>query len=398
MHFTLSLALILPILATLASPMPASEPPLHELWRQGGDRGFQGWSLSGVRQSDGRLLLDPLTAEQVAGSTDGPSLQTSWVGTALGPERETTEAFRELIPSWNARTIEGTWVRIRLRARMDGRWSGWYILGLWSSAGGSEPRQSVAGQDDADARVLTDTLALRAPAQAYQLELALYSVDDARSPEISLASVLASRAGEGPGGLAPGRGAWGTILDVPQRSQMAYPGGGEVWCSPTSTSMVMAYWSARLDQPGLDRTVPEVAAGTYDPIYRGHGNWPFNTAYASHYGLVAYVSRFSTLRQVEQWIEVGAPVVASLAWVPGELANAPIPSTNGHLLVIVGFTPQGDVVANDPAGDPRRGQSVQRTYERNQFERLWLTHSTGTVYLIHPAQQPLPADGALGAW
>jgi hypothetical protein len=109
------------------------------------------------------------------------------------------------------------------------------------------------------------------------------------------------------------------------------------------------------------------------------------------------VTRFSALSQVERWIEIGVPVVASLAWGPGELDNAPVRSTDGHLLVIVGFEPNGDPIVNDPAGDPRRGQSVQRVYPRGQFESRWLGSSGGTVYLIYPSGQPLPG-GAAGAW
>ena len=32
--------------------------------------------------------------------------------------------------------------------------------------------------------------------------------------------------------------AWNQVLAVPECSQMVYPDGGQVWCSPTSTSMV----------------------------------------------------------------------------------------------------------------------------------------------------------------
>jgi hypothetical protein len=180
---------------------------------------------------------------------------------------------------------------------------------------------------------------------------------------------------------------------------MVYPNGGPVWCSPTSTSMVMAYWSDRLGELALNRPVPEVAAAVYDLVYRGNGNWPFNTAYAGQYGLTAYVSRMSSLVQVERWIEAGIPVVASLAWDPGELGNAAVPSTDGHLLVIVGFTAGGDVVVNDPAADPRLGLSVRRVYPRAALERLWLTHSGGTVYLMYPGTvSPPPSDVAFGAW
>jgi hypothetical protein len=59
---------------------------------------------------------------------------------------------------------------------------------------------------------------------------------------------------------------------------MIYPNGGNVWCSPTSTSMVLAY----LDKYTGD-CEPRVRAAVdavFDWVYDGHGNWPFNTAYA----------------------------------------------------------------------------------------------------------------------
>jgi hypothetical protein len=385
MRLVALIAALLPVLSQ-AGPVAAAEPPFHELWRQGGDVGFDGWSLVDARVIDGQLSLAP--------APDGAAV---WTGTALGPERETGESFGELIPSWNAETPQGTWVEVRLRARIDGRWTAWYVLGVWSSDGG-ERRRSVGGQDDADARVLTDTLALRAPGQAYQLALDLFSTDSARSPTISLAAVLASRRSASARLVDGEPQTRGATLDVPERSQMVYPGGGEVWCSPTSTSMVMAYWAERLGQPTLELAPPDVAAGTYDAVYRGHGNWPFNTAYAARDGLLGYVSRFSSVGQAERWIATGVPVIASLAWQPGQLANAPVRSTDGHLLVIVGFSQNGDVVVNDPAGDPRRGQAVRRVYQRDQFESLWLASSGGTVYLIYPAGQSPPARDAFGAW
>ena len=139
--------------------------------------------------------------------------------------------------------------------------------------------------------------------------------------------------------------------------------------------------------------------GTYDHTHGGNGNWPFNTAYAGQHGLTAYVSRMSSLAQVERWIEAGIPVVASVAWSPGQLGNASVPSTDGHLLVIVGFTASGDAVVNDPAADPRLGLSVRRVYPRSQLERIWLAASGGAVYLIYPEGTPTPSsEAAFGAW
>jgi hypothetical protein len=72
--------------------------------------------------------------------------------------------------------------------------------------------------------------------------------------------------------------------------------------------------------------------------------------------------------------------VASISFGAGELDGAPISSTNGHLLVIVGFTRSGDVVVNDPAAQRRSG--VRRTYDRGQFEDAWLPTSGGVVYVL----------------
>jgi hypothetical protein len=392
-------------------PARAAEPPFHELWRAGHGSSFEGWSLDGVRLAEGRLALDPASPAS-GGELEGLVVPAPMAGLAVGPVRTTSAPFEELIASWNAETPPGTWIDVRLRARVGGeggRWTRWYELGSWSLESGPERRQSVKGQRDEDGRVSTDTVLLSSPADAHQVALLLRAddvgvpVSDVSpvtlTPTVSLVTVLASTPSATPRAVPTGGAAWGTTLPVPERSQMVYPDGGPVWCSPTSTSMVMAYWSERLGEPALNRPVPDVAAAVYDVVYRGNGNWPFNTAYAGRYGLTAYVSRMSTLGQVERWIEAGVPVVASLAWNPGELRNAAVPSTNGHLLVIAGFTEHGDVVVNDPAADPRLGLSVRRVYPRDALERLWLTHSGGTVYLIYPESlTPPAADAAFGAW
>lgn len=53
----------------------------------------------------------------------------------------------------------------------------------------------------------------------------------------------------------------------------------------------------------------------------------------------------------------------------------------GHLLVVRGFTPEGDVIVNDPAAASDEG--VRRVYKRELFQRAWLDRS-GVVYIIYP--------------
>jgi len=202
----------------------------------------------------------------------------------------------------------------------------------------------------------------------------------------------------------------------PQLSQMvheghfpAYGGGGEAWCSPTSTAMVLAYYEALppaeetawVGAAHTDRVVDHVARMTFDHGYDGTGNWPFNTAYAATRTDKAFVTRFASLRGVERLVQAGIPVVTSLTFGPGQLTGAPISSTNGHLLVVVGFTTEGDVVVNDPAASSNAG--VRRTYDRGQFENAWLKRgpaggSGGTAYVIHDRAHPLPARNGATSW
>jgi hypothetical protein len=182
---------------------------------------------------------------------------------------------------------------------------------------------------------------------------------------------------------------WNTLIDIPECSQMVYPEGGEVWCSPTSTSMVLGHWSQGGEDPGsCENRVRAAVEGVYDWIYDGHGNWPFNTAYAATQGYEAYVARFTSLEKAEEFVKAGVPVVMSIAWDKRELTGADIESTNGHLLVLVGFDSQGNPIVNDPAAPSN--ESVQRTYLRVEFEPLWLQASGGTVYLIYPPGHAVP--------
>lgn len=296
------------------------------------------------------------------------------------------------IPSWNARTPSGTWLQMEMRVRSDGSWTRWWDMGVWARGADTIKRHSVDGQRAGDWRVLTDTLQSIGPlyADAYQYRLTLLSKRTERTPRVRAIYVTASNSyRNGEALVGANETLWGKDLSVPARSQMIYPNGGEVWCSPTSLSMVMAYWANKGGRRSLNQEVPTVARGTYDYGYRGNGNWPFNTAYAASYGLKASVNRFSSLGQVERWIAKGVPVIASISWGRGRLTGAPIPASSGHLLVIRGFTEAGNVIVNDPAAG--RNSTVRRIYQRDEFHRAWFKSGSGGVaYLVRPESWPVP--------
>jgi hypothetical protein len=271
--------------------------------------------------------------------------------------------FTWAIASWNG---SGERIEVEMRAAAPGGWSPWFTFGPWSDRGA---RHSVEGQTvEGVGRLSTDTLLLAQSARGWQVRVTLQA---AELRGLWVATAL-------PGQPAPDtahREAWGLELDVPMFSQMIYPNGGNVWCSPTSLAMVMAYW-------GVSESIPDtVVPAVYDSVYDGHGNWVFNTAYAGARGFEAYVDRFRSFAELEREIAAGYPVIASVSYKKEWLPNAPISLTGGHLLVVRGFTNTGDVIVNDPAAASNEG--VRLVYQRDLFRRAWLDRA-GVVYRIRP--------------
>lgn len=275
--------------------------------------------------------------------------------------------WTEAIASWNFDLPRGTIVRIKLV--LPGEKVA--TMGVWS-ADRKLPSSSLKGQKGDEFSVDTDTLMTSSPQSAFSIRLEWEGYE----PNWKMVSVCLSKKGltqEPAGDLR----AWGTVIEAPRRAQMNYP-NGHVICSATSTSMVLAHWAEVLGRPVLDEDVPAVCKGVYDDSYGGTGNWSFNTSYAgSMPGVRSAVSRFWGIGQLERWIVRGLPVVCSVSYdlLQGKGKKG---VSDGHLVVLVGFTAEGDPIFNDP------GRNVVRmAYKREHFDAAWQT-SGRTVYLIKP--------------
>jgi hypothetical protein len=355
-------------------------------------------SVEGGRRRGDELILDPSSSRRTA-----PPLELGLDGVEdifrceiLSPELEAGFEAREAIPSWNTRTPEGTWVEADLAAKIAGRWTRWYELGVWASKGKPIKPRSSPGQGDEKGRLSTDTLILSAPAESFRLRLRLNAIVGAEPPSLralSLAWSSAKPEKAAAEGASRPRLRGRIIEGVPAWSQMIYPDGGDVWCSPTSLSMVMAYWIAMRGEalPDEESFVRSTVAGVYDHEYEGHGNWSFNTAWAGERGFVASVRRYASLAGLEPWIGAGVPVIMSVSWSqePGRtLSGAPVPKSRGHLTTLVGFDDSGDPVMNEPAAPD--DATVRRVYRRSELEARWLEASGGTVYILYPERLPTP--------
>jgi len=316
-----------------------------------------------------------------------PGAQTGEI-TLTSREIHAALDWNELIASWNAEMPEGSYLRIEARALHADKPTQFYVLGLWSADPPQHPRESVLKQKDADGDVATDTLLLNRKARQFQVRVTLGG-EGKMLPKLKFLGLCLLDNTLRPAPLPPNRKAWGKLIPVPERSQMAYP-GGEVWCSPATLSMLLAHWSGVLHRPDLDRSVPEVVKEVFDPNWEGTGNWVFNTAFAgSGRGLRAYVTRFSDVTEIEDWIARGIPVGLSLCY---NQLRGKDGGLSGHLVVCVGFTKTGDVIVNDPG----TRENVRKVFPRQNLLAAWAT-SRNAVYLIYPEGARLPKD-RFGHW
>ncbi|WP_432160822.1 peptidase C39 family protein [Streptomyces sp. NRRL F-5630] len=347
------------------------------------------------------------------------------------PRHRLTVPATEVIASWNAHTPTGTWIEVELSgAYSDGAETPWYVMGRWTA--GDDPerdirRTSVDDQGDGRSSVWTDTFAIDDAASglrlaSYRLRLSLYRRPGTRpAPTVWRLGAMGS---DVPDRYTVPASTPGLVaeLPVPRYSQEIHSGqypqydnGGEAWCSPTSSQMIIEYWGrepsaaqlAWVDPSYADPQVCHAARYTFDYQYDGCGNWPFNAAYAATYpDLQGVVTRLGSLTDIETLIRAGIPVITSQSFLKTELTGAGY-GTAGHLMTVIGFTAEGDVIANDPASpdDP----AVRRVYRRAEWETIWLrtkrktasgadaSGTGGVCYLYFPAEPSPRQRRALAA-
>ncbi|MGN9793780.1 peptidase C39 family protein [Streptomyces sp. OZ13] len=370
---------------------------------------------------------------QPAGTTDYTDPHTgttaTWeYATWTSPVHRSRVPATEAIASWNADTPAGTWLQVELSGEYsDGAATPWFVMGRWAAGDQDIRRTSVDDQGDGRASIWTDTFSVDDAASglrldSYRLRLTLY-----RRPGTSLTPTvwrLGAMTSDIPDrfGVPASEPGLARELIVPRYSQNTHVGqypeydnGGEAWCSPTSSQMIIEYWGRRptaddlawVDPAFADPQVCHAARFTFDHQYEGCGNWPFNAAYAATYrDMSAVVTRLNSLTDLETLIAAGIPAITSQSFLKEELTGAGY-GTAGHLMTVIGFTADGDVIANDPASPSN--EAVRRVYRRAEWEKIWLrtkrynasgkvvSGTGGVCYLYWPAHPTAAQQAALAA-
>jgi len=310
-------------------------------------------------------------------------------GSWTGPEVETDCDFTDLIASFNPHTPDDTGITLEIRVKQADTWSPWLFMQSWGRVV-FPPTRTIKFDGGA---VDIDTIELTKPAKAYQCRISLiaFNYDTKIAPSVRRLSVCYSGAVDDPQEREKLRPKPTTLpanfardLPVPFRGQGDYKNPRSLWgliCSPTSTSMVLAYH-------GVTFTTVENCDRIYDPQYDMFGNWGRAVARAGEVGLDAWLARFRNWDQVKQEIADGNPVIASIRFRKGQVQGFLYESTGGHLLVVRGFTGDGGVIVNDPARREKGGGAI---YPASEFAKAWFDNG-GVGYVIRKPAKPMPAS------
>lgn len=366
-----------------AAVSPAAAGPLAKTDVFAGSAGFTHAVPEGARFDDRlggfRLQDDPAGGFVRSGSFTLPSLRYF-------------AGFDRVVPSWNADCPAGTFVVVELSTSPDGgkTWSKWLEAARWGDreAIKFQPAAPVV-KADGDARMNEDTLELKQKADRLRVRVTLRTERPGVTPLVTLVGVaVADKTQDVAADDSPGP-AWGKEVKTEFRSQgwetsdMSYR-----LCGPTSTTMA-------LTAHGVALPTKDVARACWDDANGIYGNWPFIAAGASDLmrkhgeripekpgfrkAYRSWVAWPADWKLVEQEVLAGHPVVVSIRFGKGELKGSPTVASDGHLILVKGFTKDGHPIVHDPAF--RNAAKGRVVYDRQELHKA---RHGGPVIVFHP--------------
>ena len=281
------------------------------------------------------------------------------------PECHPRVASRHLLPSFSMLTGVPYAVRFEVSARAGGTWSPWVATATIGPGAFAELPTS-AGALACDVDVYTAP----APLECVRLRVRL------GAPDVRALAVAPWMATLSASDLAPSVRHTIAVpaarIPVPALSQLDEPPEIAMRiCSPTSVAMVLGYW-------GAATSPTEIANDVFHPPSDSYGVWPAAVRAAGLHGIAGYLLRFPDWSSAAWCLERKLPIIASVRYATGELTDAPLDETSGHLVVLTG----GDathVFANDPVAPT--AAEVSRRYALDEIERVWIERA-GVGYVL----------------
>ena len=266
-------------------------------------------------------------------------------GIITSPVIETRE-FTELVGSWSAITTAESTAELKIAVKSGGVWSRYFTYGEWGLGG----ENLYYNQKDEKVHMLIDEILLNDgnTGTAFCFEVVLKK--EAKLSLVCITLQLPNYTYEVDAKDLPDY----VCYDVPCLNQNMVPVIGGEMCSATTSAMLLKYKGFDFkdkDSEFEHRYIASLVAdnGHHSPTY---GNWVFNTAVISAFGVDSYVARHYSWEELKLHLATIGPVGASIRGDVG------LYKTGGHLIVVRGYREVDGktyVICNDPNINSRFG-------------------------------------------
>lgn len=301
-------------------------------------------------------------------------------------EKKETVPFDEIIVSWNAfRPLKGDmtiWVSVRLK---NSGWSPWHRFAKWSATS----QRTFVNKLSRYVHTKNSRIEMQRGVLAHGFRVKVSFQNGARPQNLKALFACLTRLKKFKRTVPNTKLPSVCVHGLPKQSQMVLRHEDyRDLCSPTSTSMLVAYFYKQLYNNKFSaRSLADFAAEFADKVYDHgihiYGNWILNVAEAfnSCNGEVFFrVERLSGFNDLHRYLSKNIPVAVSVR----RLRGGATPYANGHFLIPFAYSREKQqILCMDPAFVGRR---VVKRYPLRSFLAAW-ARSSNMTYVPATVQQ-----------
>ena len=282
-----------------------------------------------------------------------------------------TRKFPKLTGCWAAITDAKNTIELQIQILYKNEFSKYFTYGEW----GLNFENLYYNQDDSFVRMDVDEIIMKDDklGEGFRFKVILHN--DTKLSLINIALKLNNYTYKVEDKFLPTY----VDYDIPKLNQTMVPVIGGEMCSATTSTMLLNFKGFSFkdkDSEFEHRYVASLVAdnGHHAPTY---GNWVFNTAAISAFGLDAYVARQYSWEELKYHLAKVGPVGASIKGDTG------LYKTGGHLIIVRGYKivdGKTYVLCNDPYIDSRYGEGLFVYYEFPLD--VFMKFHRGVVYIV----------------
>lgn len=299
-------------------------------------------------------------------SNDGKSIvlqDNALSGYFILSQQVAQHPFNHGLPSWNGSvTHNSTGFKVEMRFPYLTGWSPWLTVGywknyIWSNYGATSFAGGMIDYDYVKLNYFTDKWQFKVTFTRFNTSQASpkihklsFYVSDSRTTA-NITQIVADNPPQ---------------IFIPTNFIYQYgvdPTIGGSICSPTTVAMILASYGIQVD-PYL------FAVTTRDPYFSIFGIWPRAVQHAAEYGLDGAVTRYRTWSEAYSVLANGGRIGMSL--------GSPLYPT-GHLVMLAGFTSNGDPIVHDPA----KSNGYGFIFNKTSLSQSWFSKG-GIAYTFYP--------------